>query len=246
MNESRFPQIFAGCLALGLSLILAAWISGQAVLGFKNAENTISVTGSAREAIRSDFATWNATVSAERPTRAEAYTALQSEIEKVQNYLIDEQKLPGGALKKGRLSSVALPEYLPNGKTSGRFRAYRLSQDFEVKLDDVERIEKLAQSSMELIQRGLAFQSHPPQFLYTKLADLRVKMLAQATADARSRAEQIVKNAGSQLGSVRAVRTGVFQITRPHSTEVSDYGMYDTSTIDKDITAVLTMTFGVK
>jgi len=44
---------------------------------------------------------------------------------------------------------------------------------------------------------------------------------------------------------VRAVRTGVFQITRPHSTEVSDSGLYDTGTIEKDITAVLTLSFAV-
>jgi hypothetical protein len=71
-------------------------------------------------------------------------------------------------------------------------------------------------------------------------------MLSEATADARQRAEQILKSAGSRLGPVRSVRTGVFQITRPHSTEVSDYGMYDTSTIEKDITAVLTLSFAVQ
>ena len=49
----------------------------------------------------------------------------------------------------------------------------------------------------------------------------------------------------SWTGPVRSVRTGVFQITRPHSTEVSDEGMYDTHTIAKDITAVLTITFAV-
>jgi hypothetical protein len=81
--------------------------------------------------------------------------------------------------------------------------------------------------------------------LYTKLNELRIEMLAQATQDARTRAESITRSAGSKLGPVRSVRTGVFQITRPESTEVSDYGMYDTSSIEKDITAVLSLTFGV-
>jgi hypothetical protein len=38
---------------------------------------------------------------------------------------------------------------------------------------------------------------------------------------------------------------GVLQITQPNSTEVAGYGLYDTSTIDKDVTAVVTVTFGV-
>jgi hypothetical protein len=39
---------------------------------------------------------------------------------------------------------------------------------------------------------------------------------------------------------------GVFQITAPYSTEVSDYGMYDTSTIDKQITAIVKASFEIK
>jgi len=38
---------------------------------------------------------------------------------------------------------------------------------------------------------------------------------------------------------------GVMQITRPESTDVSDEGIYDTSTIDKDVRAVVTLTLGL-
>ncbi len=45
--------------------------------------------------------------------------------------------------------------------------------------------------------------------------------------------------------SVWDARMSPLQITRPDSTQVSGEGMYDTSTIDKDVTAVVTITFGV-
>jgi len=38
---------------------------------------------------------------------------------------------------------------------------------------------------------------------------------------------------------------GVFQITAPNSTEVSDYGSYDTSTIEKTVKAVVSCEFSV-
>ena len=38
---------------------------------------------------------------------------------------------------------------------------------------------------------------------------------------------------------------GVFRVTSPNSTEVEGYGVYDTSTLDKDVTAVVNVTFGV-
>ena len=50
---------------------------------------------------------------------------------------------------------------------------------------------------------------------------------------------------GSGLGQLRGVDVGVFQVTSPNSTEVEDYGVYDTSTLEKDVTAVVNVTFGV-
>jgi hypothetical protein len=41
------------------------------------------------------------------------------------------------------------------------------------------------------------------------------------------------------------VDTGVFQITSRFSTDVSDYGIYDTSSKEKDITAVVSVSFGL-
>jgi hypothetical protein len=38
---------------------------------------------------------------------------------------------------------------------------------------------------------------------------------------------------------------GVLQITPADSTEVSDMGMYDTTSIDKDMTAVVNISFAV-
>lgn len=41
-------------------------------------------------------------------------------------------------------------------------------------------------------------------------------------------------------------RQGVFQITPRNSTEISDYGMNDVSAVDKDITAVVRVTFSLE
>ena len=59
---------------------------------------------------------------------------------------------------------------------------------------------------------------------------------------------QPIDTSGSQwdVGGVTNVNTGVFQITTPNSTRVSSYGSYDTTTIDKDITAVMGVTFRVE
>jgi hypothetical protein len=55
-----------------------------------------------------------------------------------------------------------------------------------------------------------------------------------------------VNNAGCHIVEVRQARMGVLQITQPNSTAVSDSGIFDTATIDKDVTAVVGLTFGIR
>ena len=98
----------------------------------------------------------------------------------------------------------------------------------------------------ELLGKRVRVSPSSPQFTYSRLADKRVDMLAKAAKDARVRAEAIAFQAGSEVGGVKKVNTGVFQITVPNSTRVSSWGSYDTTTIKKDITAVMGVTFAVR
>jgi hypothetical protein len=71
-------------------------------------------------------------------------------------------------------------------------------------------------------------------------------MLGEAAKDAKTRAERIAASTGNTIGNVRSARMGVLQITAADSTEVSDMGIYDTSSVDKDITAVVNIGFAVE
>ena len=120
------------------------------------------------------------------------------------------------------------------------------TQWIEIESDDVFNIDKTYRKMSELLGQGVLIKPNRPKFTYTKLAAKRVDMLSKATKDARIRAKAIVQQAGSSLGTVKKVDTGVFQITVPNSTKVSSWGSYDTTTIKKDITAVMGVTFVVE
>jgi hypothetical protein len=126
------------------------------------------------------------------------------------------------------------------------FIGFKCSQRIEVHSTLVDSVDKIARDVAELIPELIEMNSESPQYFYTKLPDLRVQMLAEATQDARKRAESIALSAGGRVRSVRSARMGVFQITAPNSREVRDYGTYDTGTIDKDITSVVTVSFSVE
>ena len=98
----------------------------------------------------------------------------------------------------------------------------------------------------ELINSGIEFNSSEPRYYYTKLAELKLEMLAAATADAKSRAERIAKNAGGGLGSLRNAAMGIFQITGQNSNEEYSYGgNFNTSSKNKTASITARLEFGI-
>ena len=84
------------------------------------------------------------------------------------------------------------------------------------------------------------------EYYYSKLADLKLTMLAAATQNAKDRASRIATSTGATLGPIQSASMGVFQVTAVNSTDISDYGAYDTTTIDKRVTAVVRSSFTVR
>ena len=131
------------------------------------------------------------------------------------------------------------------GRETSEITGYALKQQVSVTSNDVEKIDQISREATELINQGILLESSAPQFFYTKLGDLKIEMLGEASKDAKTRADKIAKSTSSGIGSIRSARMGVMQITAPESTEVSDYGVNDTSSIEKDVTAVVNISFAV-
>ena len=93
--------------------------------------------------------------------------------------------------------------------------------------------------------QGVPLASDTPEYVYTKLPSLRPQLIRAAIRDAQLRARVLVDATGAELGKVRGVTVGVFQVTSPNSTEVEDYGAYETSTLRKDVTGVVNVTFAL-
>ena len=70
-----------------------------------------------------------------------------------------------------------------------------------------------------------------------------MELLAEATSDGYKRAHLMADNSGGKVGKLVEANQGIFQITEPDSTAVSSYGIYDTSTIEKEIKAVVTLKY---
>lgn len=229
-------------LLAGLTLLAAAILLGSVAVGSgirdRNRNDVVAVTGSAKERITSDYAIWDMSVSAQDASPTAAEGRLSSAADAVRAFL-----LAHGVTAAELSTQPIFTETLMRGNT---VTGYRLTRTFEVRSARVRAVAAVAESSSELLKEGVPLSAQPLQYIYTKLASIRPALLAAATKDAQGRAKVLVEATGAELGKLRGVDVGVFQVTSPNSTQVSDYGVYDTSTQQKDVTAVVNVTFALR
>ncbi|MFD1095417.1 SIMPL domain-containing protein [Salegentibacter chungangensis] len=232
---------FISAIIFSLAIIFAAYFLGTSYVNRANPDGVISVTGSGSENFTSDLIVWEGRFSRVSPDLEQAYKELDRDKETVRKYLTDKGIKPENFVFNSVQTNEQRENQYQNGNYVGSiFKAYELVQSIKIESTDVELIEQVSREITELLNKGVQFNSTPPRYYYTKLADLKIEMISKATEDARLRAEKIAENSGGSLGDLKSANMGVFQITGQNSGE--DYswsGVYNTA--DKRKTASITM-----
>ena len=251
LSLSRHRQAGAttlGLLLLGLSLaiglVVAAAVVGSSLERIKLAGDKITVKGYAEEKVVSDAGTWRATVTVRAADLQSGYRALEADTARVLK-MVELVAGAGAAVTTSPVSARPQYEMGPGGAQTGRILGYELDRNFELSSGDVGLIGKVAAQASSLISDGVNVNSWPPQYFYSDLNAVKVRLIGAATRDAQQRAEQFASGSGVTVGALRSASQGVFQITRPNSTETADYGSYDTGTVEKVVKAVVTVEYAV-
>lgn len=232
---------YISAFVIAITAIICFWILGTAYkYKFKSAE-TISVTALAEKDFVSDQIVWTGNYSRKMIDLKSAYSLLKEDESKIRIYLnqkgISESEMVFSAIN---IEKEFDTKYDADGKVIGNdFSGYNLKQNVTVDSKNIDKIEKISREVTELIQSGIEFNSSSPSYYYTKLSELKLDLLAKASADAKQRAETIAKNSGSNLGSIKKANMGIFQITGKNSNEDYSYGGA-LNTSSKNKTAIIT------
>lgn len=212
------------------------------------AQETISVTGLAEKDFVSDQIVWDGNYSRTMMDLRAAYAQLKTDEQAIRKYLADK----GVKASESVFSSVSIEKlfntrYDSEGRTLGTdFGGYKLSQSVTVDSREIEKVEKISREATELIESGIEFNSSNPSYYYSKLSELKIDLLAKASADAKDRAQTIAKNSGSDLGKIKKATMGVFQITGQNSDEDFSYGgAFNTSSKNKTASITIRIDYAV-
>jgi hypothetical protein len=242
-NSTLGLLLLGATLAIGL--VVAAALVSRSLERIKLAGDRITVKGYAEEKVVSDAGTWRGSVVVRGRDLPAGSRDLETSASRLEALL---QKLAGdrATLVVGPINSRPLYVLTDQGQQTGQIAGYELERSFELTSQDVELIGRVAQQASALVSEGVAVNAQPPQYFYQDLNSIKVRLIGAATRDAQLRAEQFAANSGVTVGALRSASQGVFQITRPNSTETADYGSYDTGTVEKVVKAVVTVEYAVE
>ncbi len=240
MENNKNYLIFG--LVLGLSLIISASIGSFTFYKLRS-NDTITSTGSAKQAVLSDKVKWtgNITRNTTLSTLKSGYAKMDEDLKIVKAFLLEN----GIKEEEINVSTIYLNEVYEQYQSQDK--KYTLVQNIEVNHTDINKIDALSKNTNSLIiDKGVIFTTNSLEFYYSKLPEARISLLANAVEDAKARAGELARAGGKSIGVLKSASSGVVQVMSPNSVEVSDYGMYDTSKINKEIFVTVKATFEIK
>ena len=198
----------------------------------------LNATGSANCDFEADLIVWRGSFSGQGATTQDAYRSIKKDAELVKKYLVDS----GVTEEEMVFSSVTInarwqSEYNENGdRIRDYIDGYDLYQNVSITSRDISG----------LIESGVQFASEEPEYYYTKLDELKLQLIEEATQNAKDRIDLMAEGTGSTVGELLNANLGVFQITAQNSnTEYSYGGYFDTSSRSKTASITVRLNYAV-
>ena len=246
-------------IAITAGIVISSFMLSRFMLKVQHAsEKSIKVKGVAEKLITSDLAAFTCSVSIKAPTKAEGYSTLDRTAKLLETKL-DSLGFTENMREDKNINCVekyrTVKTVEKNRETSTQiFDHYLLTYSLRVRTNDARLVEKNLLKIYELSGRKLDIDvstpeyyiSNPEQYKLELVDQYKLELVDQASSAAAERARTAAARSGSKLGPLMNARQGVIQITAPASTDTSDYGVYNTGSLQKVIRLVMTMEFELK
>jgi hypothetical protein len=242
MENTHKPYLINSRLLIALALILSTAIGATTFYRIRSFDNTLTVTGSASKQVTSDHVKWVGVVNhiVKATTLKTGYADMATDLANVSaflktNNITDDQIV---------ISPIFMDQNYD--QPQGAERTYTLRQTIEINSSNVAAITDVSKNIGPLIEKGVVFSTQSLEYTYSKLPEERVSMLADAIKDAKARASELAESSGKSVGQLKSASSGVVQVMSANSLDVSDYGSYDTSKIEKNIMITVKASFTLK
>lgn len=212
MNNNVLAAALLG-LFIAVGLVLGGSYINSAAVSWQAANRSVTVKGLAERQVPADVALW--------PLH---FTVTGDNLNGVQQQIDSQAKVIRAFLHKAGFKSAEITLTSPQvtDEYASRPANQRASIDHYsaqatmlVRTHNIEAVKQARPRVGSLIAQGVLLSpnyNYRTEFLYTKLNQIKPKMIAEATANARDAARQFAKDSGSQVSQIRSASQGYFSI----------------------------------
>lgn len=201
-------SIFLGLVALG-------YFARSGAISVKEYERSVTVKGLAEQEHIADIVIWPIQFTEAGNTLDGTYSSLEASAEKVRSFLIDkgieEEEI---TFSTPLLTDKSAQRY--GGSENFQYR-YVASQTATIYSEEVESVRGIMSQLVELGKQGITLSGNEyevkPEYLFTRLNEIKPDMIEQATMEARRVAQKFAEDSNSELGKIKQASQGQFSIS---------------------------------
>ncbi|NLN60178.1 MAG: SIMPL domain-containing protein [Deltaproteobacteria bacterium] len=216
-NTDRVSIVAAVILGIFLfaGLATGGYFIGKGTARFKSESRTVTVKGLIEKEVKADKAVWVLTFRRAGDDLQEAHSLISIDREAAIAFL----KAQGFKDEEiGRQPTRTIDKFAREyGQANEKFR-YLVNGSLVVTTKNVDLVTKALGETEALLQSGIILDGIPdsgtanPRYIVSSFNELRPKLLADATKNARATAQQFAADSGTQIGRIRSANQGMIQI----------------------------------
>lgn len=202
------PNIVSGGL-IAAGLALAGLFVAHGMGTITRSDAVVTVRGLSERDVVADLATWTIAMQANGNDLGAVQARADADTATVRTFLAANGFTPDEVQVRG--SSVNQYYDLQSGRLNITIR-----QRLQARTTDIARMQKAFANQAEIIRKGVALDSDGGggvTYSFTKLNDVKPKMIAEATKSAREAAQQFARDSETKVGGIRQATQGLFTIT---------------------------------
>lgn len=200
-------------LFIAVGLVLGGSYINSAAVSWQAAQRSVTVKGLAERQVPANLALWplHFTVS------GDSLNVVQQKIDNQADVIRGFLKNAGFKADEITLTSPQVTDEYANRPADQRasIEHYSAEATMLVRTHNIDAVKQTMPRVGSLIAQGVLLSpnyNYRTEFLYTNLDQIKPKMIAEATADARAAARQFAQDSGSQVGQIRSASQGYFSI----------------------------------
>ncbi|MBM7072515.1 SIMPL domain-containing protein [Shewanella sp. 202IG2-18] len=213
-NTNYQSALILGILiALGLSIL--GYTLGNSAIKYRQFERTVNVKGLSERDYPADVVIWPIQYTVADNKISGIYDSIETNTKKIKNFLIKNGiKASEVSVSSPEITDKSAQRYSSDSKAEFRYTA---QQTVTVYSKQVDKVRNVMGALSELGKQGIVFNGNDynarTEYLFTRLNEIKPKMIEEATKNARVVAEKFASDSKSSLGKIKTASQGQFSIS---------------------------------